>query len=81
MGKVIQTQLMDVARDAQTLAVALNKSAFNISNALGPWMAAQVLILGYALPYTGYAGVLLGLAGIVIYTVTMLDERKRAWIS
>ena len=36
MGKVMQMQLMDVARDAQTLAVALNKSAFNISNALGP---------------------------------------------
>ena len=33
------------------------------------------------MPYTGYVGVLLGLAGIVIYTVTMLDRRKRAWIS
>ena len=28
---------MDVTGDAQTLAAALNHSAFNIANALGAW--------------------------------------------
>ena len=36
---------MDVAGDAQTLAAALNHSAFNAANALGPWLAAMVLKL------------------------------------
>jgi DHA1 family inner membrane transport protein len=36
LGAVLQTRLMDVAGDAQTLAAALNHSAFNTANALGP---------------------------------------------
>jgi MFS transporter, DHA1 family, inner membrane transport protein len=36
LGTVLQTRLMDVAGDAQTLAAALNHSAFNVANALGP---------------------------------------------
>lgn len=36
LGTVLQTRLMDVARDAQGLAAALNHSAFNTANALGP---------------------------------------------
>ena len=39
LATILQTRLMDVAEDAQTLAAALNHSAFNVANALGPWLA------------------------------------------
>ncbi len=35
---LLQTRLMDVAGEAQTLAAALHHSAFNVANALGPWL-------------------------------------------
>ena len=34
----LQTRLMDVAHDAQTLAAALNHAALNIANAAGAWL-------------------------------------------
>jgi DHA1 family inner membrane transport protein len=34
----LQTRLMDVAGDAQTLAASLDHSAFNLANALGAWL-------------------------------------------
>ena len=77
LGAVIQTRLMDVAGEAQTLAAALNHSAFNASNALGPWLAAQVLLAGYGLPATGYVGVGLSLLGAAIFAVTVWDHRRR----
>ena len=40
LGAVLQIRLMDVAGDAQSLAAALNHSAFNTANALGPGWAA-----------------------------------------
>jgi DHA1 family inner membrane transport protein len=42
----LQARLMDVAEDAQTLAAALNHSAFNIANALGAWLGGSVIALG-----------------------------------
>ena len=41
LGAMLQTRLMDVADDAQTLAAALNHSAFNTANALGPWLGGM----------------------------------------
>src|SRR5207244_677966 len=38
LGPILQTRLMDVAGRAQTLAAALNHSAFNAANALGPFL-------------------------------------------
>ena len=34
-GPALQTRLMDVGKEAQVLAAALNHSAFNVANALG----------------------------------------------
>ncbi len=36
LGTVLQTRLMDVSGEAQALPAALNHSAFNTANALGP---------------------------------------------
>ncbi|HBK47664.1 MAG TPA: MFS transporter, partial [Xanthomonadaceae bacterium] len=47
MAPALQTHLMDVAGEAQTLAAASNHSAFNIANALGPWLGGMAIGAGF----------------------------------
>ncbi|MBH0238843.1 MFS transporter [Methylobrevis albus] len=77
IGPALQTRLMDVAADAQTLAAALNHSAFNIANGLGAWLGGVAIIGGYGYAATGWVGALLALAGLVVFTVAVLDSRGR----
>lgn len=75
LGVILQTRLMDVAQDAQTLAAALNHSAFNFANALGPWLGGMVIAAGYGWTSTGWVGVGLALGGFAIWVVAVLDDR------
>ena len=76
LGAVLQTRLMDVAGDAQGLAAALNHSAFNTANALGPWLGGLAITAGYGLTSTGWIGCGLALGGLAIWAVALLVERK-----
>jgi DHA1 family inner membrane transport protein len=78
LGIVLQTRLMDVAGDAQSLAAALNHSAFNFTNALGPLLAGLVIGAGYGFAATGWVGVGLALGGFVIWLVA-LQAARRNW--
>lgn len=77
LSTVLQTRLMDVAGEAQQLAAALNHSAFNVANALGPFLAARAIEAGYGFPSSGYVGAALSLAGMAIFAVTLWDARRR----
>ena len=77
LGTILQTRLMDVAEDAQTLAAALNHSAFNTANALGPWLAGLVLGAGFGFPATGWVGVALALGGLGIWGVSLAADRQK----
>ncbi len=72
----LQTRLMDVAADAQTLAAALNHAALNIANAAGAWLGGLVIAAG--LGYTAPAVVGAGLAatGVLLFAVTVWIARK-----
>ena len=72
----LQTRLMDVAGDAQTLAAALNHSAFNIANALGPLLGGAAIAAGYGLTSTGYVGAGLALGGLLFWGIAVWDERR-----
>lgn len=76
LGPILQTRLMDVAEDAQTLAAALNHSAFNTANALGPWLGGMAIAAGYGWTSTGWVGVALALGGLAIWAVAILDGRR-----
>ena len=79
LATVLQTRLMDVAGNAQSLAAALNHSAFNVANALGPWLGGMAIAAGYGWTSTGWVGCGLALAGLVIWSVSfVLDRRERA---
>lgn len=76
LGTVLQTRLMDVAQDAQTLAAALNHSAFNVANALGPWLAGLSIAAGYGFASSGFVGSALALGGLLIWAVALWDSRR-----
>jgi DHA1 family inner membrane transport protein len=80
LGTVLQTRLMDVAEDAQGLAAALNHSAFNTANALGPWLAGMSVAAGYGWTSTGWVGAALALGGLIVWAVALLwsDASKQA---
>jgi DHA1 family inner membrane transport protein len=74
---VLQTRLMDVAGDAQSLAAALNHSAFNAANALGPWLGGLAIAAGYGLTSTGWVGCGLALGGFAIWTISAYRMQVR----
>lgn len=71
LGTALQTRLMDVAEDAQTLAAALNHSAFNIANAIGPWLGGLAIAHGYGWTSTGWVGSALAAGGLIIWSMTV----------
>jgi len=72
----LQIRLMDVAEDAQTLAAALNHSAFNIANALGAWLGGAAIAGGLGWASTGWVGALLALAGLLIFVLSLAEEGR-----
>jgi DHA1 family inner membrane transport protein len=70
MATVLQTRLMDVAGRAQTLAASLNHSAFNVANAIGPWLGGLTIAAGYGLTSTGYVGSALALGGLGVWWIS-----------
>ena len=75
LGSVLQTRLMDVAGDAQALAAALNHSAFNTANALGPWLGGMAIAAGYGWASTGWVGAALALGGLAMLGASALLDR------
>ncbi|CAM8643283.1 AraJ Arabinose efflux permease [Comamonadaceae bacterium] len=75
-GPAIQTRLMDVAADGQTLAAASMHSAFNIANALGAWLGGLVITLGYGYAATGYVGAALSFVGLLVFAASVMLERR-----
>ncbi|MCA2210356.1 MFS transporter [Nocardia rosealba] len=72
----LQTRLMDVAADAQTLAAALNHAALNIANAAGAWLGGLVIAAGLGYTAPALVGAVLAVAGVALFTVTVLLARR-----
>jgi DHA1 family inner membrane transport protein len=76
LGPVLQVRLMDVAGDAQALAAALNHSAFNFANALGPLLAGSAIAAGLGFESTGLVGAGLALGGLAVLGVAAATSRR-----
>jgi|SRR5699024_1761975 len=74
---ILQARLMDVAGDAQNLAAALNHVAFNLANALGPFLAGIAIASGFGVEVAaGYVGAGLALLGLVMWGCTVCFDRQ-----
>lgn len=74
----LQTRLMDVAGDAQSLAAAGNHAALNVANALGAFLGGLVLAAGYGYTAPAVVGALLAAAGLGVMAVSRTVERRAA---
>ncbi len=72
----LQTRLMDVAADAQTLAAALNHSALNVANAFGAWIGGVVIAAGLGYTAPALVGSALALAGLAVLAVAVVTARR-----
>ena len=78
ISPAIQTRLMDVARDSQSIAAALNHSALNIGNSLGAYLGGAAIAagLGYRAPV--WVGLVLTALGLVLAIGTFALDRLRS---
>ncbi len=72
----LQTRLMDVAGNAQTLAAAGQHAALNVANALGAWLGGVVIAAGLGFTAPAVVGALLAVVGLAVLTVSTVLERQ-----
>jgi len=76
LGPALQTHLMDVAHGAQNLAAASHHAAFNVANALGPWLAGMAITAGFGWSSTGYVGATTATLGLFIFLAAWRHNEK-----
>jgi DHA1 family inner membrane transport protein len=77
LSPTIQTRLMDVAGDNQSIAAAMNHSALNIGNSLGAFLGGVVIALGWGFTAPAWTGAALALAGLLIALLSYRVETRR----
>lgn len=80
LSPTIQTRLMDVAGDNQSIAAALNHSSLNVGNSLGAFLGGVAISLGWGLTAPAWVGAVLALVGLAIAMVcyAMADRASHA---
>ena len=72
----LQTRLMDVAGDAQSLAAAGNHASLNVANALGAFLGGAVLAAGFGYTSPALVGAALAAAGLAVLGASVALERR-----
>jgi DHA1 family inner membrane transport protein len=73
---MLQTRLMDVVHEGQSLAAALNHSTLNLANALGAWVGSLVLAAGLGYEWPSRVGAVLAVLGLGIAVWSAALERR-----
>jgi DHA1 family inner membrane transport protein len=77
LSPTIQTRLMDVAHESQSIAAALNHSALNLANASGAALGGLTIAAGFGYLSPIVVGVVLCVAGIALALVSFSIDRSR----
>lgn len=73
----LQTRVLDKAADAAALAATLNIGAFNLGNAIGAWVGAQVIEQGFGIAATALGGAVLALVGLAATAAGHYGDRAK----
>lgn len=85
LAPAIQTRLMDVAGDSQTLAAAINHSALNIGNSLGALLGGMAIAAGFGYLSPTWLGLILVVPGVLFalvgWSITRRTETRLAEVA
>jgi DHA1 family inner membrane transport protein len=73
---IIQTRIMEMARDAPTLAAAANHSAFNLANAAGAFLGGRAIGAGLGWTSPDWVGAILAAAGLALALLSGALDRR-----
>ncbi|SFR41570.1 MFS transporter, DHA1 family, arabinose polymer transporter [Microbacterium azadirachtae] len=76
LSPAIQTRLMEVAGDNQSIAAALNHSALNIGNSLGAFLGGLVIAWGWGFAAPSWVGAGLAVLGLGIALASYAVQRR-----
>jgi DHA1 family inner membrane transport protein len=77
LSPAIQTRLLDVAGDSQTMAAAVNHSSLNLGNSLGAFLGGVVISAGFGLLASAWVGIGLAVLGVLIAVGSAALQRVR----
>jgi DHA1 family inner membrane transport protein len=77
LGPAIQTRLMDIAGDGQTLAAAANHAAFNLGNSVGAFLGGAVIAAGFGFLAPSWMGLALAIPAVVLAVSVVTENRAR----
>jgi len=72
----VQTRVMEVAGDSQTLAAATNHSAFNLGNTFGAFLGGAVIAAGWGYIAPAWVGLALCVPGVLLALTGTLITRR-----
>jgi DHA1 family chloramphenicol resistance protein-like MFS transporter len=78
ISPALNIRLFTVAQDARTLAAATNVSAFNIGNAVGPWLGGLAISAGLGFTSPSYVGAGLAIACVPLLVIGARLDRSAA---
>lgn len=76
LSPAIQTRLMDVAGDGQSLAAAINHASLNIGNSLGAFLGGVTIAAGLGYLSPTWVGLLLVVPGVLLAVLSVALERR-----
>lgn len=77
LSPAIQTRLMDVAGDSQTLAAAVNHASLNLGNSLGAFLGGVTIVAGFGYLSPSWVGLALCVPGVGLAVASVLLQRRR----
>lgn len=77
LATLIQTLLMDVSPDGHAMIGALVQCAFNIANAIGPWVGGIAIAQGAAPHQTGYVAAALFSGGLMMWLLSYVQITRK----
>ncbi|YCK36202.1 Cmx/CmrA family chloramphenicol efflux MFS transporter [Actinomadura sp. ATCC 39365] len=72
----LNTRVFALAKDAPTMAAAMNVCAFNVGITVGPWLGGLAIGAGAGYPSVGWIGAVLGVAALGVVALSARPGRE-----
>lgn len=81
LATLVQTLLMDVSPNGHAMIGALVQCAFNVANAIGPWVGGIAIAQGAAPNQTGYVAAALFVGGFIMWLLSYLQMSNKSLVA